>query len=114
MAFRTAAAIAFRDGMRKAAPVMLEPVMKVQIVAPDTFTGDIISELNLRRAQIQGMEPMSSNAQTVHAHVPLATMFGYATSLRSRTQGRGTFVMEFHHYAPVSSKLMQKLLKKAA
>jgi elongation factor G len=114
MAFRAAAAIAFRDGMRKAAPVMLEPVMKVQVVAPETFTGDIISEMNLRRAQIQGMDPVGSNAQTVHAHVPLATMFGYATSLRSRTQGRGTFVMEFHHYAPVSSKLMQKLLKKAA
>ncbi|MBN1583041.1 MAG: elongation factor G [Anaerolineae bacterium] len=114
MAFRTAAAMAFRDGMRKAAPVMLEPVMNVQIVAPETFTGDIISELNLRRAQIQGMEPLGSNAQTVHAHVPLATMFGYATSLRSRTQGRGTFVMEFNHYAPVSSKLMQTLLKKAA
>jgi elongation factor G len=114
MAFRTAAAMAFRDGMRKAAPVMLEPVMKVQVVAPETFTGDIISEMNLRRAQIQGMNPIGGNAQTVHAYVPLATMFGYATSLRSRTQGRGTFVMEFHHYAPVSSKLMQKLLKKAA
>ena len=114
IAFRAAAAIAFRDGMRKASPVMLEPVMKVQVVAPETFTGDIISELNLRRAQILGMSPSGSNAQIVNTHVPLATMFGYATSLRSRTQGRGTFVMEFDHYARVSSKLMQKLLKRAA
>ncbi len=114
MAFRMAAAMAFRDGMRRAAPVMLEPMMKVEVVAPESYTGDIMSELNMRRAKVLGIEPRGSAAQTVRAHVPLATMFGYATSLRSRTQGRGNFVMEFDHYARISSKLMQKLLKKAA
>lgn len=114
MAFRAAAAMAFRAGMKKAAPVMLEPIMKIEVVAPEEFTGDIIAELNMRRASITGLEPRGSELQTVRANVPLATMFGYATSLRSSTQGRGTFVMEFAHYAPVSEKLMLTLLKKAA
>jgi elongation factor G len=114
MAFRTAAAMAFRDGMKKAGPVLLEPVMEVEIVAPEEFTGDIISELNMRRANISGLELRGDGVQTVQADVPLATMFGYATSLRSGTQGRGTFVMEFDHYAPVSEKEMLTLLKKAA
>jgi elongation factor G len=114
MAFRTVAAMAFRAGMKKAAPVILEPIMRVEVVAPEEFTGDIISELNMRRADILGLEPRDTGVQTVLANVPLATMFGYATGLRSRTQGRGTFVMEFSHYAPVSEKLMLSLLKKAA
>jgi elongation factor G len=114
MAFRTAAAMAFRQGMEKAAPVLLEPIMRVEIVAPEEFTGDIVAELNMRRASITGIEPRGNGAQTVQAQVPLATMFGYATSLRSRTQGRGTFVMEFNHYAQMSEKLMLTLLKKAA
>ncbi len=114
MAFRTAAAMAFREGMRKASPVVLEPIMRVEVVAPEEYTGDIIAELNMRRANITGLELRGSDTQTVRADVPLATMFGYATSLRSRTQGRGTFVMEFDHYAPVSEKEMLTLLKKAA
>ena len=114
MAFRTAASMAFREGMRKASPVILEPIMQIEVVAPEEFTGDIIAELNMRRANITGMEPRGTGVQTVRANVPLATMFGYASSLRSRTQGRGTFVMEFDHYAPVSEKLMLMLLKKAA
>ncbi|RLC58329.1 MAG: elongation factor G, partial [Chloroflexota bacterium] len=114
MAFRTAAAIAFREGVKKAAPVLLEPVMRVEVVAPEEFTGDIVAELNMRRASITGIEPRGDGTQTVRAEVPLATMFGYATSLRSRTQGRGTFVMEFDHYAQMSEKLMLTLLKKAA
>jgi elongation factor G len=114
MAFRTASAIAFREGMRKGAPVILEPIMAVEVVAPETFVGDIIAELNMRRARIEGIEPRDSVAHTVRAHVPLATMFGYATSLRSRTQGRGTFVMEFAHYAPVSEKEMLNVLREVA
>lgn len=113
MAFRTAAAMAFRQGMEKAAPVLLEPIMGVEIVAPEEFTGDIVAELNMRRANITGIEPRGNGVQTVQAQVPLATMFGYATSLRSRTQGRGTFVMEFDHYAQMSEKALT-LLKKAA
>jgi elongation factor G len=114
MAFRTAAAMAFRDGMKRASPVMLEPIMHVEVVAPESFTGDIIAELNMRRASITGLELRGSDTQTVRADVPLATMFGYATSLRSRTQGRGTFVMEFDHYAQVGEKELLTLLKKAA
>ena len=113
MAFRTAAAMAFRQGMEKAAPVLLEPIMRVEVVAPEEFTGDIVAELNMRRASITGIELRGSGTQTMRAQVPLATMFGYATSLRSRTQGRGTFVMEFDHYAPMSEKALT-LLKKAA
>ena len=114
MAFRTAATMAFRQGMEKAAPVLLEPIMRVEIVAPEEFTGDIVAELNMRRANITGIEPRGNGVQAIQAQVPLATMFGYATSLRSRTQGRGTFVMEFDHYAQMSEKLMLTLLKKAA
>ncbi|MBC7252215.1 MAG: elongation factor G [Anaerolineae bacterium] len=114
MAFRTAAAMAFREGMKKANPVLLEPIMAVEVVAPEEFTGDIVAELNMRRASITGIEPRGNGVQNIRAEVPLATMFGYATSLRSRTQGRGTFVMEFDHYAQVSEKLMLTLVKKAA
>ncbi len=88
--------------------------MRVEVVAPEAFTGDIIAELNMRRARIEGIEPRGSGAQTVRAHVPLATMFGYATSLRSRTQGRGNFVMEFEHYAPVSKKDLLNLVRQVA
>jgi len=114
MAFRTAASIAFKDGMRRASPVVLEPVMRVEVVAPEEFTGDIIAELNMRRAAISGIEPRGDGAQIVKAHVPLATMFGYATSLRSHTKGRGTFVMEFDHYAPVSEKLLRTQMRRVA
>ncbi len=114
MAFRTAASMALREGMKKANPVLLEPIMAVEVVAPEEFTGDIVAELNMRRASITGIEPRGNGVQNIRAEVPLATMFGYATSLRSRTQGRGTFVMEFDHYAQVSEKLMLTLVKKAA
>jgi elongation factor G len=114
MAFRTAASMAFKDGMRRAAPVVLEPIMRVEVVAPEEFTGDIIAELNMRRATINGLEPRGDGAQIVKAHVPLATMFGYATSLRSHTKGRGTFVMEFDHYAPVSEKLLRAQIRRVA
>jgi elongation factor G len=114
MAFRTAAAIAFREGMKRGAPVILEPIMQIEVVAPEAFTGDVVAELNMRRARIEGIEPRGDKAQTVRALVPLATMFGYATSLRSRTQGRGIFVMEFAHYAPVSEKELLNVVRSAA
>jgi elongation factor G len=114
MAFRTAASIAFREGMRRGAPVLLEPIMRVAVVAPEEFTGDILGELNMRRARIEGIEPRGNGVQTVRADVPLATMFGYTTNLRSRTQGRGTFVMEFDHYAPVGKKEMLTVVRRAA
>jgi elongation factor G len=114
MAFRAAAAMAFSEGMRKGAPVILEPIMSVEVVTPEAYVGDIIAELNMRRARIEGIEPRDSAAHTVRAQVPLATMFGYATSLRSRTQGRGTFVMEFAHYAAVSEKEMLSVLRDVA
>jgi elongation factor G len=114
MAFRTAAAMAFRDGMRRAAPVVLEPIMSVEVVAPEAFTGDVLSELNMRRGSIIGIEPRGKAAQSIRAHVPLGTMFGYATSLRSHTQGRGTFVMEFDHYAPASEKQMLMRVQQVA
>jgi elongation factor G len=114
IAFRTAASMAFKDGMRRASPVVLEPIMQVEVVAPEEFTGDIIAELNMRRAAISGIEPRGDGAQIVRAHVPLATMFGYATSLRSHTKGRGTFVMEFDHYAPVSEKLLRAQIRRVA
>lgn len=114
MAFRTAAAMAFRDGMKRAGPIILEPVMRIEVVAPEEFTGDVISELSMRRGMIQGIQSHGNGAQSMQANVPLATMFGYATSLRSHTKGRGTFVMEFDHYAPVSEKEMLTVVREVA
>ena len=110
MAFRMAAVMAFKEGMQKGGPVLLEPVMKVEVVIPEEFLGDVIGQLNARRGLIQGMEMRPGNAQAVRAQVPLAEMFGYATSLRSATQGRGVFSMEFDHYSPLSESLAQKVL----
>ena len=110
MAFKMAATFAFKEGVQKAGPVLLEPIMKVEAVAPDEFLGDIIGGLNSRRATIRGMEMRPGNAQAVHATVPLGEMFGYATELRSATQGRGVFSMEFEHYAPVPASVAQQIL----
>lgn len=110
MAFRMAAVLGFKEGMQKGAPVLLEPIMKVEVVMPEEFMGDVIGQINARRGEIQGMEMRAGNAQAVRATVPLAEMFGYATSLRSATQGRGVFSMEFDHYAPLSDSLTQKIL----
>jgi elongation factor G len=100
--------------MRKGAPVVLEPIMNVEVVVPEAFIGDTIAELNMRRGSIEGIEPRGTTAQIITASVPLATMFGYATSLRSQTQGRGTFVMEFSHYAPVTDKERLTIIRSAA
>ena len=88
MAFSIAGSMAFKDAMRKADPIITEPIMKVAVIVPDEYLGDVIGDLNARRGQIQGMEAMAGT-QRVNAFVPLAQMFGYATDLRSKTQGRG-------------------------
>jgi len=89
--------------------VILEPVMDIEVVVPEQFTGDVISDLGARQAQIEGMTLRAGGYQAVRATAPLARMFGYATGLRSLTQGRGTFTMEFDHYAPVSDEVMDRL-----
>jgi elongation factor G len=110
MAFKMAATFAFKEGVQKGGPVLLEPIMKVEAVAPEEFLGDIIGGLNGRRATIRGMEMRPGNAQAINAIVPLGEMFGYATELRSTTQGRGVFTMEFDHYAPVPEAVAREIL----
>ena len=111
MAFKMAASMAFKEGVQRGSPVLLEPVMKVEVVVPDDYLGEVIGQLNSRRGTIQGMEVRPGNAQAVRAMVPLGEMFGYATELRSATQGRGVFSMEFDHYAPVSQVAAQEILR---
>ena len=111
MAFKLAASMAFKEGVQKAGPVLLEPIMKVEVVAPEEFLGEVMGQINSRRGNIQGMEVRPGNAQAVRGMVPLAEMFGYATQLRSATQGRGVFSMEFDHYAPVSQSVAEEILK---
>jgi elongation factor G len=110
MAFKMAATFAFKEGVQKGGPVLLEPIMKVEAVAPEEFLGDIIGGLNGRRATIRGMEIRPGNAQAINATVPLGEMFGYATELRSASQGRGVFSMEFDHYAPVPESVAREIL----
>lgn len=110
LAFKIAGSIAFRNAVSRAEPVLLEPVMAVGVVVPEEYTGDVISDLAARDAQIENMERRTDNLQFVEASVPLAKMFGYATDLRSITQGRGTFTMEFDHYAQVSEEAMKKIV----
>lgn len=111
MAFKIAGSMALKDGVPRGAPVLLEPVMYVEVVAPEEYTGDVIGNISANRGMIEGMELRSDGLQTVKAHVPLAEMFGYATRLRSMTQGRGTFTMEFSHYAPVSESIAHEILR---
>ena len=100
LAFEIAARSAFRDALQSAAPALLEPMMKVEVVTPEDYLGDVIGDLNARRGHVGGMEPRG-NAQVIRAMVPLATMFGYVNTLRSLTQGRAQFTMEFDHYDQV-------------
>ena len=111
MAFKIAGSMAFKEGMRKADPVLLEPIMKVCVIVPDEYMGDVIGDLNARRGQIQGYE-MRSGAQQIDAFVPLSEMFGYATNLRSHTQGRGQYTMEPSHYVELPKSLQEKLIAK--
>ena len=110
MAFKIAGSMAIKEAVQKGDPVILEPIMRVEVTTPEEYMGDVIGDLNARRGQILGMEPRG-NAQVIRAFVPLAEMFGYATDLRSKTQGRGSFVMFFDHYQEVPKQVQEKLIK---
>jgi elongation factor G len=110
LAFKMAGSMAFRQGIQKGSPVLQEPIMKVEVVIPEEFLGDIIGQVNSRRGDVQGMDAHPGGSQGVRAMVPLAEMFGYATELRSATKGRGAFTMEFDHYSKVSMELSQKII----
>ena len=111
MAFKIAGSMGFKAGMAKGDPCLLEPIMKVDVEVPDDYLGDVIGGLNSRRGQIKTIEPLNGSQQ-IHAEVPLANMFGYATALRSTTQGRGTFVMQISHFAETPKSIMEEILKK--
>jgi len=110
MAFKIAGSMGFKEGCRKADPVLLEPIMRVDVVVPEVYMGDVMGDLNSRRGRIEGMENRAG-AQVITANVPLANMFGYATELRSRTQGRGVFTMQFNHYEEVPKNIQETILK---
>ena len=109
MAFKIAGSMAFKDAMKKAAPILMEPIMKVAVIIPEEYMGDVIGDLNSRRGMILGMETRSGATQ-VNANVPLSSMFGYATDLRSRTQGRGQYSMEPSHYAEVPKSIAEGII----
>ncbi|HHU89630.1 MAG TPA: elongation factor G [Clostridiaceae bacterium] len=108
MAFKVAGSIAFKEAMKKADPVLMEPIMKVDVTTPDDYTGDVIGDLNSRRGKIEGMDAVAG-AQNIHALVPLSEMFGYATDLRSNTQGRAVYTMQPSHYEPVPKSVQEKI-----
>ena len=109
-AFKTAGSLGFKAAFAQANPVLLEPVMKVEVTVPSEFAGDIMGDLNQRRAHINGMTPDGPNT-VIEANVPQSEMLRYATDLRSMTQGRGTYSMELSHYDPVPSHLQQKIIE---
>jgi len=111
-AFRMAASIAFKDGMRKASPVLLEPMMAVEVETPEEKMGDVMGDLSSRRGMIQGMEDMVGGSKAIRAEVPLAEMFGYSTTLRSLTQGRATYTMEFKHYSEAPKQIAEAVINK--
>jgi elongation factor G len=108
-AFEVAASLCFQEGAQRAGTVILEPLMKIEVVVPEAYMGDVIGDLNSRRGRILGMS-QRGNAQVIDAEIPLATMFGYVTDLRSMTQGRGTSSMQFSHYAPVSPAIQEEII----
>ena len=110
LAFKVAGSIAFKEGVQKGAPILQQPIMRVETIAPEEFLGDILGQLSSRRAEILGMEVRPGNTQAVRAMVPLAEMFGYATDLRSITQGRGVFTMEFDHYDRVPDSVARTII----
>jgi elongation factor G len=111
MAFKIAGSMGLKEGLQKGKSVLLEPIMQVEVVTPDDYTGDVIGNLSSRRGTIEGLELRTDGVQSIKAQMPLAEMFGYATRLRSMTQGRGTFTMEFNHYAPVSEAIAQSIMR---
>ena len=112
MAFKLAASMAFKEGFRKASPVLLEPVMKVEIVSPEDYLGDVMGDVSRRRGVLQGQDD-SPSGKIINAMIPLGEMFGYATSLRSMSQGRATFSMEFDHYEEAPTNIAESVMKKA-
>ncbi|SET78729.1 translation elongation factor 2 (EF-2/EF-G) [Natronincola peptidivorans] len=110
MAFKIAGSMAFKDGMKKGKPALLEPYMKVEVVTPEEYMGDVMGDLNSRRGKIQGMEPRTGGAQVIKCHVPLSEMFGYATDLRSKSQGRANYSMHFSHYEQVPTSVAEKII----
>jgi elongation factor G len=113
MAFKVAGSMAFKNAAIKASPVLLEPLMKVEVVTPEDYMGDVMGDLNRRRGIVQGMDD-SPSGKIINAHVPLSEMFGYATDLRSQTQGRATYTMEFDHYAEAPASVSEEIVKKTA
>jgi elongation factor G len=109
IAFKVAGSLALKAAAARAKPVLLEPVFAVEVVTPEEFMGDVIGDLNRRRGQVSGME-QRGNAQVVTGHVPLAEMFGYATDLRSNTQGRATYTMQFERYDEVPPNIAEKVV----
>ena len=109
-AFRMAASIAFKDGMRKASPVLLEPMMAVEVETPEDYAGTVMGDLSSRRGMLQGMDDMVGGGKVIKAEVPLAEMFGYSTSLRSQTQGRATYTMEFKHYSEAPKNVAEEII----
>ena len=110
MAFKIAGSMAFREAAKKAKPVMLEPIFKIEVTVPEEYMGDVIGDINSRRGKIEGLD-MAAGAQIVRGFVPLAEMFGYATDLRSKTQGRGVYTMQFHHFDRIPDSVREKLEK---
>ncbi|MCQ4376187.1 elongation factor G, partial [Enterobacter kobei] len=113
MAFRMAAILGFKEGARRADPVILEPIMHVEVETPEEYAGNIMGDLSSRRGMVQGMEEQYGS-QIIRADVPLAEMFGYATTLRSMSQGRATYTMEFHHFAEAPRNVADEIISKRA
>ncbi len=110
MAFKIAASMGFKEAMKKADPVLMEPVMSVEVVTPEEYVGDVIGDLSSRRGRIDGMD-MRANARIIRAFVPLVGMFGYATDLRSKTSGRANYSMQFDHYEQTPAEVSEKILQ---
>ena len=113
-AFKMAASMAFKDGMRKASPVLLEPMMAVEVETPEDFMGNVVGDLSSRRGMIQGMDDMPGGGKVIKAEVPLAEMFGYSTTLRSLSQGRATYTMEFKHYTEAPKNVAEAIINKTS
>ena len=113
MAFKIAGSMGFKNGMEKAKPVLLEPIMKVQIITPEDYFGDLMGNVSSRRGTIIGTDDRNG-AKIIDAEIPLSEMFGYATELRSRTQGRGQFTMQFDHYLEVPKSISEKIISNRA
>ena len=111
MAFKIAGSMAFKNGANKARPVLLEPIMKIEVTIPDEYMGDVMGDLNSRRGRIEGMEARG-NSQIIRGFVPLSEMFGYATDLRSKTQGRGVYTMQSDHFEEVPKNVAEEIIAK--